>query len=82
MRLAEARSGARLCEPQQRPQFHTLEFIPTRPGGAAAPPYHNSAGQSCRFANFQTVTITASCDAADDNLASVASKRQSARRPP
>jgi hypothetical protein len=25
-------SGARLCEPQQRPQFNTLEFIPTGSG--------------------------------------------------
>ena len=26
----DPRSGARLCEPQQRPQCHTVEFIPTR----------------------------------------------------
>src|SRR5436190_14269631 len=26
----------RLCEPQQRPQFHTLEFLPTRPGWRTA----------------------------------------------
>ena len=29
-------NGARLCEPQQQPQFHTLEFIPTTPAGEVA----------------------------------------------
>jgi hypothetical protein len=34
LRLSEAGSGGRLCEPQQHPQFHMLEFILTRPGWA------------------------------------------------
>jgi hypothetical protein len=39
--------GARLCEPQQRPKFHTLEFIPTRPGWPSCCESQTRAPKAC-----------------------------------